>query len=148
MMLVSYEPFDGSASFQRNSSRTHPAPMSEMAWPVGAKSDEEIPQARSVSTAFSAPRASAGRQSVGTAVAISAAHSRAARPWRGRDRMRPLIGRQAQTARLCKRPLDECSNAQSHHDLVCRLLLEKKKKHASGIDVDTQNTKNIQHDHP
>src|SRR5919106_4661264 len=99
MMFGSYDPFDGgSASFQRNSIRTQPAPMSEIACPVGAKADEGIPQARSVDTAFCAAPASEGRQSSGTALSSSAAQSRAVRLWRGRDRMRHLTGRYASLA--------------------------------------------------
>src|SRR5437667_753388 len=46
----------------------------------------------------------------------------------GRVRGRPIGSVAARSARAATRSEEHTSELQSHHDLVCRLLLEKKKK--------------------
>src|SRR5436190_18353839 len=59
----------------------------------------------------------------------------------GSTRMRSRLSRLAQSAMLRNaRSEEQTSELQSHSDLVCRLLLEKKKVyiHADGYDSDQQ----------
>src|ERR671911_162406 len=93
IVFWSYWPFEvGSASFQRNSSRTQRAPVSVMAAPVGANSFVAMPHVRSTESAFSAPCASAGRDRRQIVVSARAVRRRRTRSGRERGRMLCLIG--------------------------------------------------------
>src|SRR5574343_2048905 len=52
------------------------------------------------------------------------------------------------TTRPCSRSEEHTSELQSHHDLVCRLLLEKKKKTINDEHQKTKTNTKKQHQHP
>src|SRR5207248_5230454 len=64
------------------------------------------------------------------------------------QRLRHGVERQLEKSRGGERSEEHTSELQSPYDLVCRLLLEKKKKHRIYIQFTVQTSKNPTHKHP